>query len=248
MAAEVVKALGIVLRQPVVLAVAGRTDRGVHALGQVASYEGPLPNLRSVNAVLPREIVVLRADEMPPGFSARHDARTRRYTYRVLARQTPSAFERGRALWWPHRVDFAALEACAQALQGRHDFTAFTPKETYHRRFTRDVRTAVWRREGDLVTLEIEADSFMRNMNRILVGTMLEVAEGRRTLEDFVALLEGAPRSAAGNTAPPYGLYLTSVSYCPRRAPGPCRSAWRRRARRRPRAAGRPPSRSPSRR
>ncbi len=152
MAAEVVKALGIVLRQPVELSVAGRTDRGVHALGQVSSYDGPLPNLRSVNAVLPREIVVLRAEEMPPGFSARHDARSRSYVYRVLARRTPSAFERRRALWWPHRVDFEALEACAAALDGRHDFTAFTPKETYHRRFTRDIHSAQWRREGDILT------------------------------------------------------------------------------------------------
>jgi tRNA pseudouridine38-40 synthase len=219
-AAEVVNALGIVLRQPVDLTVAGRTDRGVHALGQVVSYPGPVPNLRSVNAVLPDEIVVLSAEEAPDGFSARHDARTRSYLYRVLARRTPSAFERGRALWWPHRVDFAALEACAAALVGVHDFTAFTPTETYHRRFERNVLAASWERgEGDVLEFHVQADSFMRNMIRILIGTMLEVAEERRTLEDFISLLDGAPRSRAGKTAPPHALYLKGVTYGPGRRP-----------------------------
>ena len=124
---ELTAALETILREPVRLTVAGRTDRGVHALGQVASYEGPPPSLRSVNAVLPREIAVLAAEEAPPGFSARHDARSRTYRYRVLARRAPSPFERGRALWWPYRLDEAALDACAAALAGTHDFTAFTP-------------------------------------------------------------------------------------------------------------------------
>jgi tRNA pseudouridine38-40 synthase len=210
-AAEVVKALETVLRTRVDITVAGRTDRGVHALGQVVSYEGPLPSLRSVNAVLRDEIAVLEASEAPPGFNARHDARSRTYVYRVLARRQPSPFERGRALWWPHALDFTALEQCAHALQGTHDFTAFTPTETYHTRFTRDVFRAEWRRAGDVLEFWIEADAFMRSMNRVLVGTMLEVAQGRR--DDFAELLEGAPRSAAGQTAPAHGLYLANVRY-----------------------------------
>lgn len=218
---ELEAGLATVLREPVSLTVAGRTDSGVHAWGQVASFEvaGEVPAdlARRLNGIGPPDLAVIRAAAAVPGFDARRDALSRTYCYRVLASETPSPFEQGRALWWPHPLDLELLGGAAARLRGLHDFTAFTPTQTDHVRFGRDVLRAEWKREGGerdgIMSFWIEADAFMRNMVRVLVGTMLEVGTGRRARADFESLLEGRPRSEAGETAPAYGLYLASVAY-----------------------------------
>lgn len=210
---EIEAALGRILQREVDVVVAGRTDRGVHATGQVASYAGPVVRAEALNALLPGDVAVLACAPAPDAFDARRDARTRSYRYRVLHARIRAPFERDRALWWPHRLDRALLHECAALLPGTRDFTAFTPTETSHVRFERDVLAARWRSDGDLLAFEIEADTFMRHMNRVLVGTMLQVAGGRRPVADFARLLEGAHRREAGPTAPPHGLYLAGVRY-----------------------------------
>ena len=215
---ELEEALSTVLREPVALTVAGRTDAGVHARGQVASFatasEVPGDLVRRLNGICAHDVAVTAAAPAAEGFDARADAVSRSYRYRLLTRRPGSPFERGRALWWPHRMDRPGLDACAEVLLGRHDFTAFTPTQTDHVHFKRLVSAAAWVPESEnVLAFEVTADAFMRSMVRALVGTMLEVSSRRRSVESFAALLAGAPRAEAGETAPAHGLYLESVAY-----------------------------------
>jgi tRNA pseudouridine38-40 synthase len=237
--------LSQILRQPVTLSVAGRTDAGVHARGQVASFQlaggadmaGPAGNTvgagekenggeshtgidpgklrHAANRMLPPAIVITRVSEQPPGFDARHSAVARAYSYQVLNRPWPSPFLHRHVHYHPLRLDDELLGQAASLIFGRHDFTAFTPTETEHASFEREITLSEWSRDGNLLVYRIAASGFLRNMVRVLAGTMLEIGRGYRPLSELPDLLAGAGRPAAGKTAPPQGLCLESVEYAP---------------------------------
>lgn len=212
------EALETVLRQPVKLSVAGRTDAGVHASGQVVSFEAdtdiaPGTLAYKTTAVLPKDLALRRCVQAPESFDARRSARSRSYEYRVLNAAVRSPLLWGYSEYVAQELDFGLLQRTAEMVCGTHDFRAFTPSRSYHLRFERVVTESRWERDGELLVYRITADSFLYGMVRALIGTMLEVARDKRDVEDFERLLVGGERAEAGPSASSRGLTLTGVEY-----------------------------------
>jgi len=211
-------ALETILRQPVKMSVAGRTDAGVHASGQVVSFHADTQLRPSVisyktTAVLPKDVALRRCATVPGEFDARRDARSRTYEYRMINDEIRSPLERHHAGYAPQNLDLDLLSAAGELVEGTHDFRAFTPQKSYHVRFERVVTRSRWTRRDDLLRYRITADSFLYGMVRALVGTMLEVAGGKRDLTEFARLLSGRKRSESGPAVPSKGLTLVGVGY-----------------------------------
>ena len=204
------------------ITAAGRTDAGVHALGQVAGIQtlSRLSDddlLRALNAVLPNDVAILAIDAAPEGFHATRDAIGKTYRYQIHNGRVPSVFDRHFAWHYPQPLDAAAMNAAGQAMVGRHDFSSF---ETAGSERPDSIRTihelTVQRGVANLanrVTLEVAGDGFLYNMVRTIVGTLVEVGKGARDADWVSDVLAACDRRQAGQTAPPQGLFLVSVSY-----------------------------------
>lgn len=218
-AAELETALETLLGHPVRLVAAGRTDAGVHATGQVVSFttgsDFPMKRLPIAVSALLRErgIAVVRAVTRAAGFSARFDALARTYRYKILNRAAPSPLERLRVFHVGARLDVESMREAAEALSGTHDFVALSAADPAAEKTVRTISHIAVERAGDLVLLDVTADSFLHHMVRVLTGTLVEVGRQRRSAGSIQALLASRRREQAGFTAPPHGLYLTHVSY-----------------------------------
>jgi tRNA pseudouridine38-40 synthase len=200
---------------------AGRTDAGVHATGQVAHVDlardwAPFRLGEGLNArLVPHPVAVLRVDRAAHDFDARRSARARHYIYRIVNRRAPLALERGRAWAIKQRLDAEAMQGAARALIGRHDFTTFRDAQCQAKSPVRTLDRLDVRHEGDAITFEVRALSFLHRQVRSMVGSLVDVGSGRWSASDLKAALDAADRTRCGQVAPPHGLYLARVDYGP---------------------------------
>jgi len=197
---------------------AGRTDAGVHALGQVAGFDVPddtdLYRLRaSLNGLTPPDISVVDLAEVGDGFDPRRDARMRSYRYTIVNARPPSPLLNGRSWHVYPLIELALVARLAKALKGPHDFGAFRASDCQSDTTVREVHHSTWTRDDHLLTYDISANAFLKQMVRVLVGSMVDVALGKLDEDEFLGLLEGGDRTEAGRTAPAEGLMLVSVDY-----------------------------------
>ena len=209
-----------IIGEPVHVTGAGRTDAGVHALGQVASlraeFRHPPDTLqRALTTLLPPDIVVIRVEEAPNDFDAQRWARWKRYRYTLLTRPSPSALERRYALFVPRPLRIAAMAEAAEILIGEHDFSSFQAAHSSADHPVRRVYAAQFRLEADHVQFEVSADGFLRHMIRIIMGTLLDVGRGKLAPGDLKAILEAQDRNRASKTLSAHALFLMEVSYRP---------------------------------
>jgi tRNA pseudouridine38-40 synthase len=198
---------------------AGRTDAGVHAFGQVANFQTEstidlLALQRGLNSLLSPDIVIKGIEEVKEDFHARFSARRKTYEYHILNRAFASAFLKAYAWFIPHQLDLAAMEKCGRLLIGSHDFSSFRASGDESRHSIREViRFEIESREGDLIVIRIEANAFLREMVRSIVGTLVDVGRGKTSCEEFKEIFEARDRRQAGMTAPAQGLFLEEVEY-----------------------------------
>ena len=213
------KKIEVMTRQTVRLTGSGRTDAGVHALGQVANFKTsssiPVDGFRQgLNSLLPSDITVKSVEEVDEGFHSQFNARSKTYCYRILNQEAPSAIHRRFSWHLPSSLGLSAMQKAAETLIGTHDFSSFQGAKPDTEDPVRKVMKAQWSPEkGNFLCFLIEADGFLKKMVRNLVGTIVEVGKGKIPVEEFRAILEARDRRRAGMTAPPQGLFLVEVKY-----------------------------------
>ncbi len=212
------KALALLSKEEGKVFSSGRTDAGVHALGQVINFQTrtaiPAPAWApALNQHLPSDIRVLTSSEVPPEFHSRYSARSKIYKYRILNRHSQSAIHRAYAWHVNLPLNISSMRRAAAVLLGKHDFSSFRGSGCAAKSPVRNLKSLTIRKNGDFLELLFEADAFLQYMVRNMTGTLVEVGIGRFNVDDMVKILEARDRSRAGKTAPPHGLYLLSVAY-----------------------------------